>query len=154
MILKMAQRQAALPDDEYRAALELVSGCQSSTDAAFTNRHLDTALAYFEAIYWHKVDAGELQAPCNRDAVFQRRGYWANKNTRQETSRDRYLGQNIQQEIAGLEAQLQALGFGQAYCQAIRENVTHGRTGERSAYLYRAALERTLQAKRNAAAAA
>ncbi|MBE0540839.1 MAG: hypothetical protein IH623_05590 [Verrucomicrobia bacterium] len=108
----------------------------------------DVALAYFEAIHWRKADAGHLQTSCKAAAVFRQRGYWASKNTRQETSRDRYTGQNVAREITDLEIALREMGFGPGYCETIRAKVTHGRTDAHALHLYRAALERTLRAKR------
>jgi hypothetical protein len=147
ILLKRAQREAALPDDEYRDALELVSHCRSSKDPAMTDRDLDLLLGYFEAIKWRKVDAGELQQSCRPGAVFRQRGYWAAKNTRQETSRDRFTHLNLGQAIADLERKLEALGFGEGYCLSIRKNSTRGRTDAHALHIYRAALERTLNAK-------
>ena len=109
ILLKRAQREAALDDAEYREALETVSGCRTSKDARLTDRHLDIAMAYLEAIHWQKVDRHELQPSCKPDAVFRQRGYWAGKNTRQETSRDRYNGMNLEGEIRALESSLQRL---------------------------------------------
>ncbi|MBE0541611.1 MAG: hypothetical protein IH623_09510, partial [Verrucomicrobia bacterium] len=40
ILLKRAQREAALDDAEYRDALATVSGCRSSKDMEFTDRHL------------------------------------------------------------------------------------------------------------------
>jgi hypothetical protein len=149
ILLKCAQREAGLDDTEYRDALEAVSDCRSSTDPRMENRHCDVALAYFEAIYWRKVDAGALQPSGRADAVFRQRGYWAGKNTRQETSRDRYTGTNLGREITALETPLSVLGFGPGYCAAIREKVTHGRTDAHAWHPYKAALARTLRAKQN-----
>ena len=147
ILLKRAQREAGLADDEYREALELIAGCRSSRDSSFTDRQLDQVLAYFEAIHWRRMDAGELQPSGSANAVFRQRGYWAAKNTRQETSRDRFNGINSGEEIARLERDLAALGFGQAYCDAIRRKVTQGRSDAHALHLYRGALERTLKAK-------
>ena len=147
ILLKRAQREAALPDDEYRDALELVSHCRSSKDHAMTDRHLDLLLGYFEAIHQRKVAAGELQPSCRPGAVFRQRGYWASKNTRQETSRDRFTHLNLGQAITDLERKLEDLGFGKSYCDSIRKNSTHGRTDAHALHVYRAALERTLNAK-------
>ena len=69
ILLKRAQREAALDDAEYRDALATVSGCRSSKDPEFTDRHLDVALAYFEAIHWRKADAGLLPPSCKAAAV-------------------------------------------------------------------------------------
>ena len=113
----------------------------------FTDRHLDEVLSYFEAIHWRTVDAGKLQPSCSATAVFPRRGYWASKNTRQETSRDRFNGVNLNAEIAALEGKLAALGFDSRYCAGIRSNVTKGRDDAHALHLYRAALTRTLNAK-------
>jgi hypothetical protein len=147
ILLKRAQREAALADGEYRDALEIVSGCRSSKDAAIMDRQLDLLLGYFEAIHWRKVDAGELQPSCSAIAVFRQRGYWAAKNTRQETSRDRFTNFNLGQAIGDLERKFEALGFGKSYCESIRKNSTHGRSDAHALHLYRAALERTLNAK-------
>lgn len=147
ILLKRAQRQAGLSDEEYRDALETVASCRSSKDSRMTDRHLDIVLAFIEACFWRSVDIGELQPPCRPDAVFQRRGYWAAKNTRQETSRDRFTNSNLGQDIASLERELAALGFGVEYCATIRRNVTKGRSDAHALHLYRAALGRTLRAK-------
>ena len=149
ILVKRAQREAALSDADYRDALEVVSGCRSTKDARMSDRHCDLALAYFEAIFWRAVDAGELHPSCKPDAVFKQRRYWAEKNTRQETSRDRYAASSVTRQIADLEAALGALGFGTGYCASIREKVTEGRTDVRTLHAYRAALERTLRAKQN-----
>jgi hypothetical protein len=146
-LLKRAQREAGLTDAEYREALQTVACVQSSTSPALTDRHLDQLLAYFEAIHWRAVDARTLQPSCSAAAVFRQRGYWAAKNTRQETSRDRYNGFNLAQAVADLEAQLATLGFGPEYCAGIRLKAAQDRTDARGLHLYRAALKRTLNAK-------
>jgi hypothetical protein len=148
ILLKRAQREAGLPDDEYRDALQTVTGCRSSKDQQLTDRHLDLLLGYFEAIHWRKVDAGELQPSCKPDAVFRHRHYWSSKNTRQETSRDRFTQSTVEREIAGLEAGLGDLGFGEGYCASIRQKSTRGRHDPHALFLYRAALRRTLAAKK------
>lgn len=152
-ILKRAQREAGLSDDDYRDALQAVTGYRTSTAPALTDRHLDKLLAYLEAIMWHGVDAGTLQPSSSATAVFRQRGYWAAKNSNQETSRDRYTHQNLTQEIADLESQLSELGFGKLYCEAIRRNATSGRDDAHAQHLYRTALKRTLKAKSKAAPA-
>lgn len=152
-ILKRAQREAGLSDEDYRDALQAVTGHRTSTAPALTDRHLDKLLAYLEAIHWHAADAGTLQPSGSATAVFRQRGYWATKNTRQETSRDRYTNQNLSQEIADLESRLAALGYGKLYCEAIRRNATAGRDDAHAQHLYRTALQRTLKAKAKAAPA-
>jgi hypothetical protein len=147
ILLKRGQREAALPDAEYREALETVSSCRSSKDPAMTDRHLDLLMGYFEAIHWRKVVAGELQPSCSPTAVFRQRGYWAKKNPGQQTSRDRFTQSTIEREIAGLEAALASLGFGEGYCASIRQKSIHGRRDAHALFLYRAALRRTLAAK-------
>jgi hypothetical protein len=146
-LLKRAQREAALSDEEYRDALQTVANVRTSTDPDLTDRHLDKLLAYFEAIHWRGVDAGLLQRSGSATAIFRQRGYWQRKNTNQQTSRDRYTGRNQAGEIAALEASLNALGFGPAYCQVIRDKVCHSRTDAHALHLYAAALARTLKAK-------
>ena len=153
-LLKRAQREAGLNDADYRDALETVTGCRSSTDPEMTDRHLDKLLAYFEAIHWRAVDADRLQPSCSPYAVFRRRGYWAAKNTSQETSRDRYTGHNHGEQIRDLESELARLGFGPEYVAAIRANVCKGREDARALHLYQAALERTVKAKAKLAASA
>jgi len=148
ILLKRAQREAGLTDEDYRDALETVTGCRTSKDHRLTDTHMDKVLAYFEAIHWRAVDGGALQPACGTNAVFRQRGYWATKNTRQESSRDRWNGRNQGGEIRELEAALSELGYGPAYCSAIRDKVCHGRNDAASLHLYRAALERTLKSKR------
>jgi hypothetical protein len=150
-LIKRAQRECGLDDAEYRDALEIVSGCRSSTSPTLTDRHVDTLMSYLEAIFWRKVDAGHVQPSSSVTAVFRQRNYWRLKNTRQETSRDRFTGRNLKQEIADLEGQLQARGFSEKYCAGIRANTTHGRDDAHALYLYRAALDRTLQSKQRQA---
>lgn len=149
ILIKRAQREAGLDDADYRDALEIVSGFRSSTDPEMTDRHVDLAMGYFEAIHWHKVDQGALQPSSRHAAVFRQRGYWVKKNTRQETSRDRYTGNHLSRGIATLESELRGLGFGAGYCATIRAKVTHGRADAHGQHLYMAALERTLRAKQN-----
>ena len=153
ILLKRAQREAALSDEDYREALQTVSGCRSSTVPRLTDRHVDLALACFEAIFWRMVENGELQPSCKPDAVFRQKGFWAAKNPSENTSRDRFAASSISQEIARLELDLAALGFGRNYCAAIRQEVTNGQTGLRSDYAYKAALRRTLAAKQRKATA-
>lgn len=150
ILMKRAQREAELPDDEYRDALEAVSGFRSSKSLGLTDRHVDLFLAYLEAILWRKVDAGTMQPNCKPDAIFQQRGFWAARNTRQETSRDRYITSGLAAEIARLEVGLEELGFGRPYLDAIKNAVARGH-GLRDQHAYKAALQRTLRAKQNAA---
>ncbi len=147
-LIKRAQRQAGLDDFEYREALLLLTGCTSSTDPGLGDRSVDTILAYFEAIYWRKVDKSELQPHCRPNAIFRQRGYWATKNTRFETSRDRFTHNHLAEEIRTLEGELAALGFGSSYCQAIKIKVLRGATPDNTnLWKYKAALERTLRSK-------
>lgn len=147
ILLKRAQREAALDDAEYRDALEAVTGHRTSTAPALTDRHLDKLLGYLEAIHWQAVDAGKLQPSGSATAVFRERLFWARKNTKLETSRDRFNQSNLGQSIADLEGHLATLGFGKLYCDSIRRNVTKGHEDARAQYLYRTALERTVKSK-------
>jgi hypothetical protein len=147
ILLKRAQREAGMSDDDYRDALQMIADCRSSTSPVLTDRHLDKLLGYFEAIHWRGVDAGTLQPSGSAVAVFRQRGYWAAKNTRLETSRDRFTDLNLGQAVADLEVKVAAIGCGAGYCAAIRKNVCKGRDDARALHLYRAALERTLKAK-------
>jgi hypothetical protein len=147
ILLKRAEREAGLSNDDYRDALEMIAGCRSSTSPALTDRHLDKLLGFFEAIHWRAVDAGTLQPSGSATAVFRQRGFWAARNTNQETSRDRFNGLNSGRAVADLEKEMAALGFGQGYCASIRTKVTHGRDDVHALHLYCAALQRTLKAK-------
>ena len=146
-LIKQAQRQARLSDQDYRDVLENVTGCRSSTDPQIGDRGCDKILGFLEAIYWRKVDQGELQHVCNDRAAFRQRGYWAAKNTRLETSRDRYMQTECDGAIAQLEAVLAELGFNASYCQTIRQKVTHGESTPYQLHCYKAALERTIKSK-------
>ncbi|HYG35760.1 MAG TPA: hypothetical protein VEC99_13300 [Clostridia bacterium] len=151
ILLKRAQKEAGLSDAEYREAIEVVTGipgCRSSKEPSLTDRHLDKMLAYFEAIHWRRVDLNELPAECKPGAVFRQRGFWAGKNTNSETSRDRFVSSTLGAEISRLERALGSLGFGVGYCQAIRERVCGEDSSSAADYRYKAALERTLSAKR------
>ena len=150
ILIKRAQHEAALNDCEYRDALALVTGCRSTTDERMTDRGVDLTLAYFEAIFWRKVDASELQPSGRPDAVFRQRSFWKVKNPSGNTSRDRYARQHPRDDITALESQLEQLGCGRAYCAAIRDRINGGgdRTGAELDYAYKAALQRTLAAKR------
>lgn len=149
ILLKCAQREAGLADADYREALGLVSGgCRSSRDPNLTDRAVDLFLSYVEAIYWRNVRAGTLQASCKPDAVFRQPAFWASKNPSGDTSRDRYARFHGQAPVGDVEGELEALGCSAAYLKAIHAKVTRGRTGPDADYAYRAALKRTLNAKR------
>lgn len=154
-LLKRAQRQAEISDLEYREALQLIAGVQSSTDPAIGDRHLDKLMGYFEAIYWRKVDCMQVDDPdylakhgMKRQWLpFLARDYWKNKNTAKETSRDRYVTGNLAADIATLETGLAVLGFGAAYCTQIRLRVTGGHGTAKDLLNYKSALARTLESK-------
>lgn len=143
--LKRAQQQAGIADQEYRETLAFLSklpGCSSSTDPRLTDEHFDILMAYFEAIYWNRQDR---PAP-GATSPFRQKGYWARKNPKGNTSRDRYTDETIGAEIAKLENELNSLGFGFRYTQTIQNKIQPF-----SLFKYKAALERTLQAKRKKA---
>lgn len=146
VLLKRAQREAGIEDAEYRASLAIVSGlpeCWSSKDPRLTDAHMDSALSYFEAIHWRKVDAGELQGSCKLSAVFRNRGYWAGKNCRGNTSRDRHAEIEMGKRVVALEDDLASLGYGMAYFSAIQNRIQPFSLAK-----YLGALTRTLAAKR------
>jgi hypothetical protein len=152
ILLKRAQAEAGLGDEDYRAAVATVSGmadCRSSKDRRLTDGHLDHLLGYFEAIHWRKVDAGELQASCKGAAVFRQRGFWAGRNQRGNTSRDRFVNQDVMRQITAREHELYALGYGLSYCQAIQQKLVGSGSFTPMAYL--GALNRTLKSKQKAA---
>lgn len=141
-LLKRAQRAAGIGDAEYRASLSKVTGlphCSSSTDKRLADPHLDTLMAYFEAIYWRAVDAGYVTIEYGRSRVFLMRGYWADKNQRGNTSRDRFTRSDLAEKIEEMEAKLKGWGASEIYLQGIEE-----KTGVGHPYL--AALTRTVQA--------
>ena len=150
-LLKRAQLQAGIADAEYRETLGRISGlasCQSSTDARLTDAHLDNLLAFFEAIYWSRVDAGELPGACKANAPFRQRGYWAQRNRRGNNSRDRFNAVELGRQIQALEEEMYGLGYSLAYLQAIQVRIEPF-----SLPAYLGALTRTLKAKRNQAVA-
>jgi hypothetical protein len=152
ILVKRAQREAGIEDAEYRDLVATVAGAgiTSSRDPRLTNRDADTLLSLFEAIHFRGVDAGTLQPSRSPDAVFVQRGYWAAKNTRAGNSRDRWAAATAGADIERLEVALAELGCGAAYCAAIRRRVSQGRTDATVVHQYRAALKRTLHAKRQA----
>lgn len=148
-LLKRAQRQAELSDEDYRDILQLVTGCTSSTDPRLGDRHLDVLLSFFEAEYWRKHDEERLQRSCEGNAVFrQARYFWRSRNTNAETSRDRYAKNKVVEQIAALENEFAALGYGEDYLGTIRDRVTHGAENIRALHAYAAALTHTVSTKR------
>lgn len=147
ILLQRARADAGLEDADYREALHLVAGVNSSKDPRINDVHLDRLLAYFEAIYWGHLDAA-IQVKPSR--VFSRRGYWAGKNRAGHNSRDRFLLQIIKKDILKLEAELAELGFGDGYIQSIYRNTVRDQDdpSAHSLAAYRHALSRTLSAKR------
>lgn len=145
-LLHMAKAEAELDDADYRESLATIAGVSSSTDPELGNELLDVLLAYFEAICWRKKDAGQLQGTC-KPRIFTVRGFWASRNRRENTSRDRYNHITIQIRIEELEQALATLGYGPEYCAAIREKVTRGSETAQALYHYSIALERTYTSK-------
>jgi|ERR1043166_3640252 hypothetical protein len=144
ILIKRAQAEAGLSDADYRQAIADVTGladCRSSKDGRLMDAHMDHLLSYFEAIFWKgKAVPGK---------IFREPGFWASRNRRGNTSRDRFTEQDLSARIAGAEAQLEELGFGDGYARAIFRKIV-----PYSHRAYLAALERTLKAKRRAVAAA
>ena len=141
-LIKRAQREALINEEEYRQILfeDLGFGVHSSTDPRLGDRHFDKILAYFEAIYWRKVDAGEV-VKRHPKTVFQRRGYWSSKNTIQTNSRERYADRALNLEINRLESELRSRGVNERYLTAISNKTGRG-------WQYRYALMRTLAAQK------
>ena len=146
-LIKSAQRQAKLPDEEYREVLKTVTGYSTSTEPRLGDRSCDKILAYLEAIYWRKVDKNEIQHAATERSPFRQPRYWANKNNREENSRDRFMQTDVSAAIRHSEAALAKLGFGPAYCATIRQNVTQGQSDPHAMFCYNAALQRTIQSK-------
>jgi hypothetical protein len=142
ILLKRAQKECGLSDVDYRDCIAAVSGfsdCRSSKDPRLTDAHVDGLMSYFEAIFW-RTHPPTFQ-PSNQ-AIFRSPNFWSHRNRRGNTSRDRYVSQDLAAEIAAAEKALADLGFGAFYVAAIRNNV--GPSGDRH---YLAALHRTLKAK-------
>ena len=101
ILLKQAQHQAGLTDPDYREALAQYSGiedCATSKDPRLGDENFDQLMSMFEAIYWLAVKKGTRADPIhlvggNMDKFeklpFRVKDYWKNKNTREQTSRDR-----------------------------------------------------------------
>lgn len=153
-LLKRAQAQAGLSDADYREALRELAGVETSTDPRIGDDHLDILMAYFEAIYWRGVDAGQLQPPRIAAAPFWKRGYWAGKNPSGNTSRDRYTGEGLLEEIERLEQALCETGVSIRYLHAIRNRVCRGRYTPPQQRAYATALRRTLASRQPKPAAA
>lgn len=129
ILLKRAQQAARIEDDEYRDTLEQFTklpGCRSSKDERLSNEHLDLLMAYFEAVYWKAVDGGSIAQLASPRAVFAKRGYWASKNTRVETSRDRFTKGTLADQIATAETNLGRFGFDANYFAAIKAKTKAG----------------------------
>lgn len=84
-----------------------------------------------------------FQQSCKPTAVFRQRGYWASKNPKGNTSRDRYGETNLQPAVTALEQELAELGCGMAYCHAIQNKIQPFSLAK-----YLGALKRTVKAKR------
>jgi len=139
-LLKRAQAHALIEDAEYRDHIAMVVGvadCRSSTDRRVGNDHFDRLMALFEAIYWRQADRGELSG--TPSAVFRSRGYWAGRNTRTSTTRDRFTDRRLGREISEAEDHLRTLGKGDAYLAAISKSTGAG-------WPYLAAMRRTIKA--------
>ncbi len=144
ILLKRAQAQACISDADYRQAIEDctgIDGCRSSQDPRLTDTHLDHLMGYFESIFWGLADAP--QRACNPTAPFRQPGFWADKNRRGNTSRDRFVASQLSDHIAALESELAGLGYGAGYCAAIRRRMPSASDAQ-----YAAALRRTLASKR------
>lgn len=144
-MLKQAQREAGLPDDDYRDAIAAVSGmpdCRSSKDPRLADEHLDALMSYFEAIFWRKVGTTSTSSVTSKHRFFRARGYWANRNRKGHTSRDRFTESELTRDILVLEQRLMTLGCGLGYLQAIQNRIQPF-----SLVTYLAALRRTAAAK-------
>ena len=145
IMLKRAQQEAALSDSEYREAIATVFGaqdCRSSIDPRLTDEHLDRLMSYFEAIFWQKLYRHEVQKSPNPRALFRAPKYWATRNQRGYTSRDRYTESQLMEDILDLEEKLATHGCSPAYLAGIRAKISPF-----DLVHYRAALNRTLRAK-------
>lgn len=147
-LCKRAQRQADVPDAEYREAWRQITGladCDTSTDPRLGNRELDKMMSYMEAIYWRRIDERTLQVGAyNRHHPFRTRGYWSARNRKIETSRDRFLAGAASGNVIGLERNLSLAGYDPKNLEGIRR-----RMDGKTPFAHRAALQRTLNALKN-----
>lgn len=118
ILIKRAQAQAGVSDPEYRALLAGVTrlpSCRSSKDDRLTDEHFDAILKFFEAIYWHQLDPA-----AGGTDIFPSPGWWASRNVRGNTTRDRFALGGLHRKIQAAESVLLRLGKDDAYLAAIR----------------------------------
>lgn len=142
-LLKTAQRDAGIEDADYREMMHHWTGCSSSTDPRLTDEGFDLLMGLFEGIYWWQKTTA-MGVAFHHSKVFKVDGYWGKKNPKGNTSRDRYAEQGLEADIAALEVELEGMGYGGAYLDQIKL-----RAGTLMVN-YRAALKRTIAAKRRA----
>lgn len=113
-LVKRAQRQADVPEEEYRDMWRMVTSwqdCDTSTDPRLGDVHMDRMMGFLEAIYWRHVQEGTLQPASKANAPFQKEGFWKNRNKAQSTSRDRYQKQRITESVEDLKVKLMKAGY-------------------------------------------
>ena len=141
-LVKRAQRQAAVPEEEYRDMWRMVTGwedCDTSTDPRLGDVHVDRMMGFLEAIFWRRVQEGALQPASKANAPFLKEGFWKNRNKAQSTSRDRYQKQRITTSIHELETKLQAAGYPMQKIIAIKRKLRY-----HDDWAVKSALHRTL----------
>lgn len=146
--IKQAQREAHLDDAEYRDALQVCCGVGSCTDHRLNDESFDKIMAYLEAIHWRKVDQGRIRPRNNHRAAFYQRGYWAAKNPKSNTSRDRYTRNDVAEKIIELESELAGL-FREPgrYFEAVRYRVCGSDDSTPALIKYLGALKRIAKSK-------
>jgi hypothetical protein len=92
------------------------------------------------------ADRKVLQPSCKANAVFRQRGYWASKNPKGNTSRDRFGEGNLKPSVEAIEQELNEMGYGFTYLRAIQNKIQPFSLAK-----YLGALNRTLKAKRRRA---
>jgi hypothetical protein len=142
-LVKMAQREIGLSDADYRDCWRTVAGVSSAKDPRITDEQFDSMLSYLEAI------AARSGAPASGPAkIFRTPSYWRNKNTKAESSRDRYARARAQEDIAQLENKLLELGYFANYAREIKHRVLgDGPVTVLGLHKYRSALQRTIDAR-------
>jgi hypothetical protein len=95
-IVKRYQALARLPDFDYRALLQAVTGQASSTAKKLTQDDFDQTMARLEAVLWERFGQGE----CDRPPAELTHHYWQDRcpplgliNSRQEALIQSLLGQ-------------------------------------------------------------
>lgn len=113
-LVKRAQRQANLDDEQYRDLWRVITGwedCDTSTDPRIGDRHVDKMMGMLEAIYWLRVDQAQLTHAPGKHSPFLNREYWSRRNKAGQTTRDQYAEKRLAAECNSIALRLQSAGY-------------------------------------------